>query len=296
MPTAHCSCVRINAGVRAMSSDVSITYVGAVAPEAARLVQEMAATSEMLLDTPAALQLSGTTKGGWALTQAGHLLEERSFKALEFLAGESGRKIQVEDRLRFLVVLAGSERRQAASEMRALMDELVREPKSLMRICPGFLDESQVVAALRRDYTQLASSNLNRALRADDEGEGDEFLCAYLKSTLDVLLCADKSNLVFVHATDWWGRDAWMEENAIERVAQIPERFRAGLGFPAGARNLVDIRLKSGRVLFSIPIVDWCILEETSPQGEPVRLGIGTDDIVAVRLARRNLKTLFGLW
>jgi hypothetical protein len=252
-----------------MSSDVSITYLSAVAPENLPSVEEMAATNEMLLDLPAVLQMFGTTKGGWALAQVGQILKELPSTSLEFLAGESGRKIQLEDRLRFVVVLAGRERRQAVSEMRTLLDQLTREPQSLMRFCPGFLDEGEVVAALRRDYAGSASSGLNNKLSTGDEGDGDEYLCAYLKSTLDVMLCADEGDLAFVHATDWWGRYGWLEETPVEHSTRIPERFHSDLGFAAGTRSLADIRLKSGRVLFAIPVVDWCILEETGPHGDP---------------------------
>jgi hypothetical protein len=59
---------------------------------------------------------------------------------------------------------------------------------------------------------------------------------------------------------------------------------------------MVDIRLKDGRKFFGIPVAHESVIVGIKPSGTPIDLAFEEADILEVRRARFNLKSILRLW
>lgn len=146
----------------------------------------------------------GSTRSGYAIYTLAEILKAKPFPALEFLTdtghdysfpGEHGEEslVTVLDRARQEEVIAAFQ--QLFGDLTAA-PEIVYEAENFGHLCDG-----DVEAALARDYVS-ASPSLDSAIYGD-EGEGADYMFAYLRSVLKVIQNAHAEGKVAVYQLEY---------------------------------------------------------------------------------------------
>jgi len=142
----------------------------------------------------------GSTRGGYAIYTLKKILKTKPYPALEFLT-DTGHQYQFKgefDQDILVTVLDHATQKQVVAELLQLFRDLKANPDVVYEAEEfGNLCDGEVEAALDRDYVSATPSVDPQV--SGDEGEGADYLFAYLRSVLTVIQNATSEGLVVIY-------------------------------------------------------------------------------------------------